>query len=188
MSILISHESQNPKGFQKVPGGPKSCKPRKASKRYVCNMFVPGVRIPGTWMRLVTQDLESVCFKSQTRHRTHNTHKVASRMRSKYNAPHPGCEPNFVKSQVGFIPTGLCVSHGGERLQSQPQSLYSISLRGGILALSRGFFPYIARRQARLGLLVLARETILGSLSPYIYISKQTLHIHIHIKTKPGGA
>ena len=107
-------------------------------------------------------------------------------MRSKYNAPHPGCEPNFVKSQVGFIPTGLCVSHGGERLQSQP--LYSISLRGGILALSRGFFPYIARRQARLGLLVLARETILGSLSPYIYISKQTLHIHIHIKTNPGGA
>ena len=25
LSILVSHESQNPKGFQKVPGAPKSC-------------------------------------------------------------------------------------------------------------------------------------------------------------------
>ena len=105
LSILISHESQNPKGFQKVPGGPKSCKPRKASKRHVCNTVY---LVFASWMRFVTQDLESVCFKSQTRHRTHNTHNC------RIIKSHPGCEPNFVKSLLGLSPPWLTQSPAGK--------------------------------------------------------------------------
>ncbi len=63
LSILVSQESQNPKGFQKVPGAPKS---RRVSKGCVCvrtgytACMVSGAR----FMRL--QQIrwnESVCFK-----------------------------------------------------------------------------------------------------------------------------